>query len=656
MAYIAKYDKNFILRNSDINVRIFDDMYMSEIDAHNYDIAKYILSIFFNYSINFPFSTIHYIEINKVNYSSAIDNDVLSAAIQRLRNPHLVKLMCKNVVDYNNEVYKSMFISMLYDLSRFKFTREVNTNICNILATTGNDILVYAEKSDRLLGTGTSSKNPMTSYPSLWRGDNHLGFMLMLIRDMLDIRGVRYFDGSTVFGDRPLLDSYVFNSNVFSSITIKSSSIGSVYQWQYSVDGGINSPWVDIVGGVGDVTYSGFTTDVLSLGNLMPSINLNGYRIIIDGVASPVATLYVSDNVLISASVTCNEWDNGVVIGTIGSTIQWQYSSDDGITWNNIDGTTNPGGETLGCTFTGYATPTLLMNNVFRSMDGWKFRAHIDGYYSTICILTVNLYHSLIESLHDATYTAGSTWNMAITPGALQRLVTTLSSYLSDIIVLYPFVGSSSISHSFNLMNPSANQITWHIDSSIIHNVNGVEFTGDKSYGNTGLYTDALNKDNKFYALYLRNIALADNTKPSIVGNDSSNDGGTVFYDWISRGTLGGQSNIGIELSSNAGFSVPLGSPSNGSIIGYRKTGSSFSNIQISGHNFGTVPYSTTTAPHRAILMGYRAIDGIFGSPSVAKIAFLAIGNAVADAGFVATLESAIIAFQTAMGRNELTV
>jgi len=49
---------------------------------------------------------------------------------------------------------------------------------------------------------------------------------------------------------------------------------------------------------------------------------------------------------------------------------------------------------------------------------------------------------------------------------------------------LYPFVGGTASSHSYNLKNTAQFQITWN--GGVTHNSNGVIFNGTNGYGNTG--------------------------------------------------------------------------------------------------------------------------------------------------------------------------
>jgi len=70
---------------------------------------------------------------------------------------------------------------------------------------------------------------------------------------------------------------------------------------------------------------------------------------------------------------------------------------------------------------------------------------------------------------------------------AVNQLVLDLKSYSiwSKLEAIYPFVGGSASSHSYNLKNTSQFQITW--SGGVTHNSNGITGNGTNAYGDTGL-------------------------------------------------------------------------------------------------------------------------------------------------------------------------
>lgn len=69
---------------------------------------------------------------------------------------------------------------------------------------------------------------------------------------------------------------------------------------------------------------------------------------------------------------------------------------------------------------------------------------------------------------------------------AIKTLVAALknNSLWTKMQAIYPFVGGSSSSHSYNLKNTATFQITWN--GTVTHNANGVTGNGSTGYGDTG--------------------------------------------------------------------------------------------------------------------------------------------------------------------------
>jgi hypothetical protein len=87
---------------------------------------------------------------------------------------------------------------------------------------------------------------------------------------------------------------------------------------------------------------------------------------------------------------------------------------------------------------------------------------------------------------------------------AINTLVVSLKGYSiwSKMKALYPFVGGTATSHSYNLRNTAQYQITWNGGQT--HNANGYT-PGVNGYGNTGFATNLFTSANNFgLSTYLR--------------------------------------------------------------------------------------------------------------------------------------------------------
>jgi uncharacterized repeat protein (TIGR01451 family) len=157
---------------------------------------------------------------------------------------------------------------------------------------------------------------------------------------------------------------------VGSTITIQVSASGSnlQYQWQVSNDGGLN--YTNIIGA---------TSSFITLNNVTLSQNQNWYRVVIQNncggsITSNPAILTVRTPVVITSNPSdanvCEFTSASFQVGVSGTdyTIQWQISTDGGITFNDI-----PAANNLSLS---YATVNMIF-------DGFKFRARVRSCDST---------------------------------------------------------------------------------------------------------------------------------------------------------------------------------------------------------------------------------------------------------------------------------
>jgi len=107
---------------------------------------------------------------------------------------------------------------------------------------------------------------------------------------------------------------------------------------------------------------------------------------------------------------------------------------------------------------------------------------------------------------------------------ALNELVVSLKNngLWTKIKALYPFVGGTSTTHSYNLKYPTLYQITW--SGTVTHNYNGITGNGTNGYGSTGISSaNLLTSDNIGVTWVVRNTA-------SSAIEFGSNSGGGNFH------------------------------------------------------------------------------------------------------------------------------
>ncbi len=181
------------------------------------------------------------------------------------------------------------------------------------------------------------------------------------------------------------------------SVTASTTS----YQWEYSTDGGAN--WTGVPeGGI----YSGTETATLTITNVTASLSGNRYRVFLGTIGYACGTELTSDAGILTVSSCIASQPSSVTVNAGRSTsfsvtssasgslsYQWQISTDDGSTWNNI---TAAGSDPV---YSGYTTETLILTGVVTANDGYQYRCVVSGDCSgTSDAATLNV---LVAGEHD---------------------------------------------------------------------------------------------------------------------------------------------------------------------------------------------------------------------------------------------------------------
>jgi len=182
------------------------------------------------------------------------------------------------------------------------------------------------------------------------------------------------------------------------SFTVIASNATS-YQWQVSTDGGTS--WNNITAAGSNPVYSGYTTSTLTLTSVVIGNNNYQYRCIVTGSCTPTATSAAATlTVNNSAAITSQPVSVGICANTntsfsvvasgSGLTYQWQVSTDNGTSWNNI---TTAGTDPI---YSGWTTATLSLNNTIAACNGYQYRCIVDNgtppaATSNAAILTINV-------------------------------------------------------------------------------------------------------------------------------------------------------------------------------------------------------------------------------------------------------------------------
>jgi hypothetical protein len=224
---------------------------------------------------------------------------------------------------------------------------------------------------------------------------------------------------------------------------------------------------------------------------------------------------------------------------------------------------------------------------------------------------------------------------------AVNQLVLDLKSYSlwTKLDCIYPMVGGTSTTHSYNLKNTATFQITFN--GGVTHSSNGVQFGGVNGYGNTNFNPSTNGSQNSHHqSFYSRTNVSAVEIETG--GTDASSGSYVAArLSGISYFRLNALTDISIANANSQGF-----------YIGNRTA----SNV-VNGWKNGTKVVSGTVAstgnPNAVLFIG--AWNNV-PNPGIRyysskQCAFASIGTGLTDTE-AGTLRTAVQTFNTTLGRN----
>jgi len=223
---------------------------------------------------------------------------------------------------------------------------------------------------------------------------------------------------------------------------------------------------------------------------------------------------------------------------------------------------------------------------------------------------------------------------------AINQLVVDLKGYniWTKMKALYPFVGGSSTSHSYNLRNTLQFQITWN--GGITHSANGVTF-GANGYGNTNL-----NPNTAFSTNDSMHLSAYSRTNNDLGGldlgglNASAVSGLYLRYSNNAYAYINGGAGVLTANTNSTGFYVGTRTASN--VLKLFKNTSQLGSIY-TGAN-GT----------RLDINAFLGAVNVSNSPGYytqRNYAFASIGDGLTDTE-AANFYTAVQTFQTTLGRQ----
>jgi len=213
---------------------------------------------------------------------------------------------------------------------------------------------------------------------------------------------------------------------------------------------------------------------------------------------------------------------------------------------------------------------------------------------------------------------------------------------------VYPFVGSSSSSTSYNLKNTAQYQITWN--GGVTHASTGVTFNGSNGYGDTNIAPNAvLTANSNHVALYSRTAAARTNGVAIDFGQGTDSN--------ISNGIWG----CSRRSSNNALFGATNASASGLLTVANTNGSGMFVNSITSATSRkiyrNAVTLGTLTTNISQTLSAPKMFIGAFNNNGLAALysdyetAFFSIGDGLDDTD-ATNLNTRVTTFQTALNRN----
>ena len=227
---------------------------------------------------------------------------------------------------------------------------------------------------------------------------------------------------------------------------------------------------------------------------------------------------------------------------------------------------------------------------------------------------------------------------------AINQLVVDLKGYSiwTKMKAIYPYVGGTSSSTSYNLKNPAQFQISWI--GGVTWSNNGVQFGGVNGYGITGYNVSANNTtDNVSAGVYSRTNTTVAAASFSALGGAFS--GLELIIKFSDNNTYYGVnsdigSGAGNFVSDTRGMFVISKLATNQKVI-YRN------GTQISSNTYG----GGNVSPNFIVHVGARNNQGTIQLYDSRQHAFQYIGETL-TAAEVGNLYTAVQAFQTTLGRQ----
>ncbi len=114
-------------------------------------------------------------------------DDAMARAIMATDDPQKMQDLGRKVSGYSQDVWDAMKQVVAYRALRAKFSQ--NPLLGDRLLSTGDAVLAECAYRDKVWGVGMCMNDPNRFFPTKWRGQNLLGYTLMLVREEMRTSG-----------------------------------------------------------------------------------------------------------------------------------------------------------------------------------------------------------------------------------------------------------------------------------------------------------------------------------------------------------------------------------------------------------------------------------------------------------------------------------
>jgi hypothetical protein len=231
---------------------------------------------------------------------------------------------------------------------------------------------------------------------------------------------------------------------------------------------------------------------------------------------------------------------------------------------------------------------------------------------------------------------------------AINQLVLDLKSYSlwDKMLVIYPFIGGTSTTNSYNLKDTSTFQITWF--GTVTHSTNGVQGDGVTGYGETGFVPSVVNATTPITTSF--HGSAYSRTAATNSGAAYGVDSGVPQFQMLIKRTTGNF--LSDNYTEAVRINVPYADTSQGLFVSSRTSQTlvtDYRNTTSLATNTGAV--NTTALPTIEVFVLGANFFGSAVDYETRQIAWESFGTGL-DSTDVSNLYTAVQAYQTALGRQ----